>query len=119
MSPPFPPVAEPDDNVRLPVVPPLEVPVENVNTPLVPAAPAFSVLATIAPLSVAVLLPLDNDRLPPAADADVLPAVTDICPPTPVLPAPPSTTTSPPLPPTAAPVAIEIFPEDPVVLAPV
>ena len=59
------------------MVPALEVPVENVKTPLVPDAPAFALLAETPPLFVAVPVPLTNDNTPPAAFAEVLPAVSD------------------------------------------
>ena len=93
------------------------VPVLNINSPLTPFAPAFNVRIIIVPLLLSVLNPLRIDMEPPVAPvvppASVLPANTDTCPPSNVLPSPTLIVISPPSPLDAVPVPIDIDPDPP------
>ena len=125
-----------DTSPLLPVVPPAAV--DSVMLPLSVAVPTPVVIVTAPPvpeprpatisISPPVLVLVDEDAdgssdapasmvsLPPVALLEVvLPAVSDMSPPGPVLPSPTFNVMSPPLPPTALPVLIEMSPLAPAV----
>merc|ERR1712138_355565 len=85
ISPPSPIHAVPVPIDIDPDPPHVVIPVLNINSPLTPFAPAFNVRIIIVPLLLSVLNPLRIDMEPPVApvapSASLLPANTDICPP--------------------------------------
>ena len=122
MSPPSPLHAVPVPIDIDPDPPHVVIPVLNINSPLTPFVPAFNVRIIIVPLLLSVLNPLRIDMEPPVApvvpSASLLPANTDICPPSNVLPSPTLIVISPPSPIHAVPVPIDIDPDPPHVVIP-